>query len=147
MAHDVLLRQWFGLIKIWIKVVLRLNLIVKCYDHPPVHCYAQSKSINIFSMITEWASHPRPPDFHVDLWGNSRDHPCGNFLVISLRKWRGIFYVDISAFFSCGIPGDISTWKFPLCFPQNFKWQFNDIGRVPVMWKYPRDDLMSSFGD
>ena len=31
---------------------------------------------------------------------------------------RGSFYVNISA---CGICGDISAWKFPLCFPQKFQ--------------------------
>ena len=53
-------------------------------------------------------------------------------------KWRGIFYVDISPSFPCGIPADISTWKFlSSCFPLIFKMQYNDIGRVPVVWKYP----------
>ena len=39
------------------------------------------------------------------------------------------------------------TWKFPSCFPQNFKMQYNDIGRVQVVWKYPRHDLMSFFDE
>mgnify|MGYP001804195958 FL=1 len=42
------------------------------------------------------ASHPRPPDFHADLWGNYRDHPCENFFMISLRKFsenEGEFYM------------------------------------------------------
>ena len=60
----------------------------------------------------------------------------------------GIFFVHISGSFPCEIPGDISTWKFPSCFPQkNFKMQFNDIGSDPVIWKYPSDDLMSLFGE
>ena len=42
--------------------------------------------------------------------------PCG-----IEGKWRGIFYVDISASFPCGIPGDISTRKFPSCFPQKLQ--------------------------
>ena len=58
--------------------------------------------------------------------------PCGN-----LGEMKGIFYVDISAAFPCGIPGDISTLKLPLCFPQNFKMQYNDIGRVPVVGNIP----------
>mgnify|MGYP001793070419 CR=1 FL=1 len=58
-----------------------------------------------------------------------------------------MFYVDISASFPCGIPGYISTWKFALCFPKNFKMQYNSIGRVQVMWKYPSDDLMSFFSE
>ena len=65
-------------------------------------------------------------------WGIPGDHPCGNFLMISLRKFRGIFYVDISASFPCGIPGDISEWKFPSCFPQTFKMHLIDIGGVPA---------------
>ena len=32
-------------------------------------------------------------------------------------------------------------------FPQNFKMQYKDIGRVPVEGKYPSDDLMSYFGE
>ena len=48
-----------------------------------------------------------------------------------LEKWRGVFYLDISASFPCGIPGDISTWKFPLRFPQNFKMPYNDIPKCP----------------
>ena len=32
-------------------------------------------------------------------------------------------------------------------FPQNFKMQFNDIGRVPDVRKQPSDDLMSCFGE
>ena len=71
------------------------------------------------------ASHPRPPDFHTDLWGNSRGSSLRkfphNFPAEIQGKWRGIFYVDISASFPCGIPGDISMWKFPSCFPQKFQ--------------------------
>ena len=83
--------------------------------------------------------------------GISGDHPRGNFLIISLRKFR----VN---------KGEFSMWIFPPPFPveslgifprgnfpraslKNFKMQFNDIGRVPVMWKYPSDDLMSFFGE
>ena len=97
------------------------------------------------------ASHPRPPDLHTDLWGIPGDYPCGNFLMISLRKIRGN-------------EGEFSTWIFPPPFPVEslgifpcgnfpyaslkiFKMQFNDVGRVPVMWKYPSDDLMSFFGE
>ena len=79
------------------------------------------------------------------------DHPWGNFLMISPRKWRGN-------------EGDFSRWifpppfpvesleifprgNFPFASPKNFKMKFNDIGRVPVMWKYHSDDLMSFFGE
>ena len=60
-------------------------------------------------------------------------------------KFGGNFYVAVSASFPCRIPGDITTWKFPSFFPQNFKMQYSDIGRVPVMWKYPSDELMTFF--
>ena len=79
------------------------------------------------------------------------DHPRGNFLMISLRKWRGN-------------EGEFSMWIFPPPFPveslgifprgnfprvslKNFKMQFNDIVRITVLWKYPNDDLMSFFGE
>ena len=72
-----------------------------------------------------------------------------NFLMISLRKFKGK-------------EGEFSMWIFPPPFPveslgifpggnfpraslKNFKMQFIDIGRVPVVWKYPTDDLMSFF--
>ena len=57
--------------------------------------------------------------------------------------------MDISTSSPCIIAKDISTWKFPSYFPQNFKLhvQYKDIGRVPVEWKYPSDDLMSFFGE
>ena len=65
------------------------------------------------------------------------DHPRGNFLVIFLQKFRGN-------------EGEFSVWIFPPSFPvesmgifphrnfplaslKNFKMQFNDIGKVPVM--------------
>ena len=79
------------------------------------------------------------------------DHPCGNFLMISLRKFGGN-------------EGEFPMWIFPPHFPVEslgkfprgnflcvslkiFKMQFNDIGRISVMWKYPSDDLMSFFGE
>ena len=34
------------------------------------------------------------------------------------EKLRGIFYVDKTASWPYGIPGDFSMWKFPSCFPQ-----------------------------
>ena len=74
-------------------------------------------------------------------------HVQGNFLIISLQKFRGNEEKFSMWIFPCGIPGDISMLKFPLWFPQNFKMQFNDTGRVPVMLKYPSDDLMSFFGE
>ena len=103
------------------------------------------------TQITQRASHPRPPDFQADFWGNSRGSSLWkcphNFRAEIQGKWRGIFYVDISASFPCRFPGDISTWKYLSCFPQHFKMQFNDIGRVPVVWRHPSDDLMSFFGE
>ena len=51
--------------------------------------------------------------------------------------------MNISTSFPYRIPEDISTWKFPLYFPQNFKMRYNDIRRVPVVRKYPSDDLRS----
>ena len=76
-------------------------------------------------LLTQRASHPRPPDFHADLWGKSRGSSLRkfphDFPAEMKEKWRGIFYVDISASFPSGIPGDISVWKFPSCFPQKFQ--------------------------
>ena len=45
--------------------------------------------------------------------------------------------MDISASFSC----------VSLVLPSNSKMQFNDLGRVPAMWKHPSDDLMSFLGE
>ena len=70
--------------------------------------------------------------------------------MISLQKFRGN-------------KGENSKWIFPPPFPveslgifpcgnfpgaplKYFKMQFNDKGRVPVMWKYPSSYLMSFFG-
>ena len=69
----------------------------------------------------ELSTSPRFPRIYGRIPG---DHPCGNFLIIPLRKFRGNeaeFSMWIFPYLSCGIPGDISTWKFPLCFPQNFQ--------------------------
>ena len=51
--------------------------------------------------------------------------------------------MDISTSFPYRIPEDISTWEFPLYFPQKFKMRYNDMQRVPVVRKYPSDDLRS----
>ena len=51
--------------------------------------------------------------------------------------------MDISTSFPYRIPEGISSWKFPLYFPQNFKMRYNYIRRVPVVRKYPSDDLRS----
>ena len=67
---------------------------------------------------------PCPPDFHADLLGNSRGHPCGNFLCISLGKFsrnKGEFSMRIFPPLLSRIPADIFSWKFPSYFPQNFK--------------------------
>ena len=97
------------------------------------------------------ASHPHPPDFHADLWGIPWDHLCGNFLMISLRKWRGNEGEFSMRIFPPPFPveslGIFPRGNFPRASLKNFKMQFNDIGRVPVMWKYPSDDLMSFFGE
>ena len=85
------------------------------------------------------ASHPRPPDFHADLWGNSRGSSLCKFLhyfpAEIQGKWRRIFYVDISGSFPCGIPGDISLGfpseisKFSLMTWEGFK----SCENIPVM--------------
>ena len=95
-----------------------------------------------------WAIHV--PQISMRIFGGiSMDHP--SFFMISPRRFRGN-------------EGDFSMWIFPPPFPvesleifprgnfpraspKNFKMKFNDIGRVPVMWKYPSDDLMSLFGE
>ena len=92
------------------------------------------------------------PQISTRIYGGIQgDHPCGNFLMISLRKFGGN-------------EGEFSMWIFPPPFPveslgifprgnfprvslKNFKMQYKDIGRVPVMWKYLSDDLMSFFGE
>ena len=91
------------------------------------------------------------PRFSCWFIGNSRDHPCGNFLVISLRKFRGNggefsmwiflppFPAESLAIFPC--------WNFPHVFLKKFKMEYNDLGRVPVMWEFPSDDLMTFFGE
>ena len=59
------------------------------------------------------------------------DYPFGDFLMISLRKFRGN-------------EGEITMWIFPPPFPvgslgiprvslKNFEMRFNDIGRISVM--------------
>ena len=71
------------------------------------------------------ASHPRPPNFHADFLGNSRGSSLWKFpheLPVEIQgKCRGFFFVEISASFPYGIPGDISAWKFPSCFPNKFQ--------------------------
>ena len=104
-------------------------------------CFVFSSDQNMckfFKALCYWISFLRPSGraIHVSqistqiYGGIPRDHPCGNCLMISLRKfggkWRGIFYMDISASFPCG--------NFPRASLKNFKMQFNYmyIGRVPV---------------
>ena len=62
----------------------------------------------------------------------------------NLRKF---FYVDISTSSPNKILEDISTWKFPSYFPQNFKTHYNDIGSILVVWNESSDDLMSFSGE
>ena len=38
-------------------------------------------------------------------------------------------------------------WNFPHVFLKKFKMEYNDLGRVPVMWEFPSDDLMTFFGE
>ena len=81
------------------------------------------------------ASHPRPPDFHADLWGNYRDHPCEKFFVISLRKFReneGEFYMRI-------FPPPFSVESLGILSKCNL--------RGPSHVEKPSDDLMSLFGE
>ena len=103
----------------------------------------------VYKPISPAGSHPHPRDFCADLWGNSRGSSLRkiphDFPAEIQGKWRGFFYVNISASFPCGIPGDVSCGKCPCASLKNFKMQINDIGRTPVMWKYPSDDLMSFF--
>ena len=79
----------------------------------------------ICRIIISKKSHPPPQDFHADLWGNSKGSSLRkfphDFSAEIQGKWRGIFFVDISASFPCGIPGDISTWNIPSCFPRKFQ--------------------------
>ena len=88
------------------------------------------------------------PRFPSDLWGN---HPCGNFLMISMRKFgwnEGEFSMWISLpHFPVESLGMFPRGNFPCVSPRNVKMEYNDIGRVPVMWKYPSDDLMSFLGE
>ena len=82
--------------------------------------------------------------------GMQRDHPCGNFLIISLRTFRRnrgefsiwIFPPRFPRESLRILPHGISL-IFPSYFPQNLKMQYSDIRRVPVVWKYPCYDWMS----
>ena len=84
--------------------------------------------------------------------GISGDHLCGNFLMISLRKFRGS-EGEFSLFWIFQPPSPVESLEifprgnFPRASLKHFKMQFNDIGRVPVIRKYPSDDLMSFFGE
>ena len=80
-----------------------------------------------------------------------------------MGEFQGIIPAEISSWLPCGNSGEmkgnflcgyfclLSQWNpwgyFPRASLKNFKMQFNDIGRVPVMWKYPSDDLMPFIGE
>ena len=71
--------------------------------------------------LSQRASYPPPLDFHADSWGVIPAEipwwfPCGNS-----GEMKGNFLFVYFASFPCGIPGDISTWKFPSRFPQKFQ--------------------------
>ena len=62
------------------------------------------------------------PQISTSIYGRiSGDHPRGNFLIISLRKYRRILYVGISPSFPERINEDVSTRKFSSYIPQNVK--------------------------
>mgnify|MGYP001796171023 CR=1 FL=1 len=71
--------------------------------------------------------------------------------MISMRKFRGNEREFSMWIFPPPFPveslGIFPGGNFPRAFLINFKMQFNDIGRVSVMWKYPSDDLLSFFGE
>ena len=56
-----------------------------------------------------------------------------------MRIFPPPFPVESLGIFPCG--------NFPCAPFKNFKMQFNDIGRVSVIRKYPSNDLMSFFGE
>ena len=56
-------------------------------------------------MQSQRESHPRPPDFRMELWGNFRGSSPWNFLIISLQKFRRN-------------KGEFSMWIFPPLFPR-----------------------------
>ena len=91
------------------------------------------------------------PQISTDLWQNSRGSSLRKFPHNSPAeiqgKWSGIFYVDISLSFPVESLGIFPHGNFPCASPKIFKMQFNDIGKVHDMWKYPSDDLMSLFGE
>ena len=133
----------------WLLVDRRLLIYIEI--PPPIVFPLSSGSLLFLNCSYPYNSPSRraihAPQISTRIYGGiPRDHPCGNFLMISLRKFRGNegnFLCGFSVSFPCEICGDISTWKFPSCFPV----QFDDIGRVPVMWKYPCYDLMSFFSE
>ena len=79
------------------------------------------------------------------------DHPCGNFLMISLRKWRGNEREFSMWIFPHPFPveslGSFLRGNFPRVSLKNFKMQFNHMKTVPAMWKSSSDDLVSFFGE
>ena len=76
-------------------------------------------------IYSQRASHPRPPDFHADLWGNSRGSSLRKFphdLSAEMKgEMKGNVLYGYFRLLPCGIPGEFSVWKFPSCFPQKFQ--------------------------
>ena len=70
-----------------------------------------------------------------------------DFLTEIQGKWREFSMCIFLSPFAVESLGKFLRGNFPRASLKNFKMQFNHIGRVPVMWKYPSDDLMSFFGE
>ena len=90
---------------------------------------------------TQRATQTRPQISTRIYGGIPGDHPCGNFPMISLRKFRGnkgeySMWIFLPSFRVESL-GLFPHGNFPRSSHINFKMQFNDIGRVPVMWKHP----------
>ena len=120
--------DWFGLTE----ESLGQGQCVSTIEDPKTRAHRLINAINLcapvvvsphshHSRYSQRASHPRPPDFYADLWGNSRGSSLWEYhhnFPAGIRQMEGNF---LCGYFPWGIPGEISTWKSPLCFPEKFQ--------------------------
>ena len=145
LAHLLVLLPWMmhlslDLISAVIHLLLQLdslNLCVSC-SHTALRvihvkitlfhlCFVFSSDQNMskfFKALCYWISFLRPsgraihvPQISTQIYGGiPSDHPCGNCLMISLRKFG-----EMEGNFLYGYFRLLSLWKFPSCFPKKFQ--------------------------
>ena len=84
----------------WKKQVVILGHYLEVHGKKICNAKMRTENLSKFSNTTQAQAIHVPQNFKQIYWGISGYHPCGNFLIISLGKFRGN-------------EGELSIWIFP----------------------------------